>query len=49
MSICHLGVVAVCLGRKLTWNPELEQFVDDQEADSYLAREHGKPFTYDSI
>lgn len=49
VSVCHLGVVAARLGRKLKCNPELEQFVDDKEADSYIAREQRKPFTYDSI
>ena len=49
VSVCHLGVVAARLGRKLQWNPEVEQFVDDREADSYIAREQRKPFTYDSI
>jgi predicted dehydrogenase len=47
VSVCHLGVLAIRLGRKLNWNPELEQFVDDKEADGHLAREQRKPFTYD--
>ncbi len=47
VSVCHLGVAAIRLGRKLNWNPALEQFLDDQEANGYLAREQRKPFTYD--
>jgi predicted dehydrogenase len=47
VSVCHLGVLAIRLGRKLNWNPELEQFVDDKEADGHLAREQRKPFTYE--
>ena len=49
VSVCHLGVAAIRLGRKLNWDPELEKFVDDKEADSHLAREQRKPFSYDSI
>ena len=33
----------------LKWKPELEHFVDDKEADSYLASEQRKPFTDDMI
>ena len=47
VSVCHLGVAAIRLGRKLNWNPELEQFVNDSEADGLLAREQRKPFDYD--
>ena len=46
VSVCHLGVAAIRLGRKLNWNPELEQFVNDSEADGLLAREQRKPFDY---
>lgn len=48
-SVCHLGVLAIRLGRKLKWNPETEQFADDKEAMSYLTREQRKPFTYEMI
>ena len=33
VSVCHLGVIALRLGRKLSWDPEKEVFVDDKEAD----------------
>ncbi len=49
VSVCHLGVIAVRLGRKLQWNPEKEEFRDDQEANGYIAREQRKPFSYDSM
>lgn len=48
-SVCHLGVISLRLGRKLQWNPETEQFVDDAEANKWLARETRKPWTYDSV
>jgi predicted dehydrogenase len=43
-SLCHLGVIAVRLGRRLTWDPAGEQFVGDDEAAGYLAREWRKPY-----
>ena len=48
-SVCHLGVIALRLGRKLTWDPAKEEFVDDREANGYLAREMRKPWTYEMI
>jgi hypothetical protein len=49
VSVCHLGVIAIRLGRKLRWNPSKESFVDDKEANSYLAREMRKPWSYESV
>ena len=31
-TLCHLGVIAIRLGRKLQWDPGQEQFVGDREA-----------------
>lgn len=45
VSVCHLGVIAIQLGRKLKWNPAREQFLDDKEANSHVAREQRQPFT----
>jgi Oxidoreductase family, C-terminal alpha/beta domain len=47
-AICHLGVIALRLGRVLRWNPQQEEFVGDKEANGYLAREMRKPWTYGS-
>jgi predicted dehydrogenase len=49
VSVCHLGVIALRLGRKLNWDPEKEAFLGDREADGYLAREMRKPWTYEAI
>lgn len=38
-SICHLGNIGYHLGRKLTWDPAAEQFVDDDKANKELTRE----------
>jgi predicted dehydrogenase len=48
-SVCHLGVISLRLGRKLKWDPSGEKFVDDKEADQWLAREQRKPWSYDTI
>jgi myo-inositol 2-dehydrogenase/D-chiro-inositol 1-dehydrogenase len=43
-SACHLGNIALRLGRPLKWNPQTEQFVDDPEATKFLSREQRKGF-----
>ncbi len=48
-SLCHLGVTAIRLGRKLNWDPVKEQFVDDDEAQSYVSRVMRKPYDYSMI
>jgi len=49
VSVCHLGVIAIRLGRKLKWDPAKEQFLSDREADSYIAREMRKPWSYAAV
>ena len=48
-SICHLGVIAMRLGRSLEWDPKAEKFKNDSEADQWLAREMRKGWTYDAV
>lgn len=48
-SICHLGVTAIRLGRKLQWDPAEQQFVGDDEANGYVARPMRKPYDYSMI
>jgi hypothetical protein len=43
-TVCHLGNIAVRLGRKLTWDPAAERFVGDAEANAMLSREQRKGF-----
>ncbi len=45
VSACHLGNIAIRLGRKLTWDPAKEQFVGDSEADGMLTRAQREPYT----
>jgi predicted dehydrogenase len=49
VSVCHLGGIALRLGRKLTWDPVKEMFPADREAESYLQREMHKPWSYETI
>ena len=50
VSVCHLGVIAVRTGRKLTWDPNKEQFTGDSaDANSHLAREMRKPWNLDAV
>lgn len=39
VSVCHIGNISQRLGRKLTWDPQQEQFVGDDEANTWLKRE----------
>jgi len=44
ISVCHLANLARLLGRRLRWNPETEQFIDDPEANAYLTRPRRKGY-----
>jgi predicted dehydrogenase len=37
VTVCHLGNIAMKLGRKLRWDPDRERFVNDPEADRLLS------------
>jgi predicted dehydrogenase len=47
-TMCHLGVIALRTGRKLTWDSDKEKFVGDnrREANHYVSREMRKPYDY---
>ena len=49
VSVCHLGVIAIRVGRKLQWDPAKEEFVGDKEANTYIAREQRQPWGYDMV
>jgi len=43
-SLCIMTHIAMKLGRKLLWDPENEQFLNDSEANSWLDYTHRKPW-----
>ncbi|MEX2169165.1 MAG: Gfo/Idh/MocA family oxidoreductase [Pirellulales bacterium] len=44
VSTCHLGNISKRLGRSLKWNPQAEQFPDDDEANALLRRDQRSGF-----
>ena len=44
-TVCHLGNIAMKLGRTLHWDPVSERFVDDPEADRHLSRPMRQPWS----
>jgi hypothetical protein len=44
-SLCHLGNIAMKLHRKIRWDPQQEQIVDDAEAAAMLSRPMRAPWT----
>jgi predicted dehydrogenase len=48
-TICHIGNIAMQLGRKLNWDPGLEQFVGDDVANAELSREQREPWTTKNV
>jgi hypothetical protein len=44
-SVCHLGHIAIQLGRKLKWDPAKEIFPDDPEANRMLDKPRRAPWT----
>ncbi|TVS20095.1 MAG: twin-arginine translocation signal domain-containing protein [Planctomycetaceae bacterium] len=43
-TICHLGNIAIKLGRKLKWDPDREVFPDDDQANAFLSRPMRSPW-----
>jgi predicted dehydrogenase len=48
-TMCHLGVTAVRLGRKLNWDPVKEKYIGDAEAAATASREMRKPWDYSMV
>ena len=44
-TVCHLGNIAIQLGRKLQWDPAAERFVADDAADRLLSRPMRSPWS----
>jgi myo-inositol 2-dehydrogenase / D-chiro-inositol 1-dehydrogenase len=48
-TVCLITHIAMKLDRKLNWNPDKEQFVNDNEANSMLSRPQRAPYGTDNI
>ncbi|MDP8243205.1 MAG: Gfo/Idh/MocA family oxidoreductase [Candidatus Hinthialibacter antarcticus] len=48
-SVCHLMNIARWTRRKLQWNPDKEQFVDDKDANTYIDRPRRSPWELPKI
>ena len=44
-TICHLGNIALRLGRRIQWNPATEQIVGDDDAAKWVSRPYRAPWT----
>jgi len=44
VSVCHLGNIAMRLGRPLHWDPVNERFIGDEEANRWLSRPYRAPW-----
>jgi predicted dehydrogenase len=44
VTVCHLGNIAIKLGRRLKWDPAKEEFVNDAEANMMLSRPMRAPW-----
>jgi myo-inositol 2-dehydrogenase/D-chiro-inositol 1-dehydrogenase len=43
-SLCQIGHIAIQLGRKLKWNPDVEHFINDDAANRLLSRPMRSPW-----
>jgi hypothetical protein len=43
-TVCHLGNIAMRLGRKVKWDPQREVCIDDDEANQMLRRPYRSPW-----
>lgn len=46
MNVCHLATIAARLNRKIRWNPQTEQIVDDAQAATFASREPRSGYEY---
>ncbi|OGV61788.1 MAG: oxidoreductase [Lentisphaerae bacterium RIFOXYA12_FULL_48_11] len=48
-SACNVAWIAMKLGRKLTWDPAKEKFINDDQANSMLSRPQRAPYGIDTV
>ena len=44
LSTCHLAGIAARLNRKIKWDPQAEQMIDDEQAQCFVSRAARKGF-----
>ncbi|MBN1349898.1 Gfo/Idh/MocA family oxidoreductase [candidate division KSB1 bacterium] len=44
-TVCHLGNIAMRIGRELEWDPQKEEFVNDPNANRWIDKPLRKPWT----
>ena len=44
-TVCNLGNIAYDLDRPLQWNPIVQKFMNDPEAEKHMHYEYRKPYT----
>lgn len=44
MTTCHLANIAIRLGRKIEWDPQTEQIINDKDAAHWIGREQRKGY-----
>ena len=49
INLCHIACLATRLERELIWDPQAEQFVNDDHANTFLAREQRKGFEIPNV
>jgi len=45
VNACHMANIAMLLGRKVRWDPEKYDFVDDPQASALISRKQREPYT----
>jgi len=48
-TVCHLGNLAIKLGRKLKWDPQAERFLNDDSANALLTRTLRAPWKFPAV
>jgi hypothetical protein len=43
-TVCHLGNIAIRTGRKLSWNPDTEEIIGDDEGAQLANRPYRSPW-----
>jgi hypothetical protein len=48
VDACHKANIAMLLGRKLRWDPQKEDFIDDADASALMSRRQREPYAIEA-